>query len=172
MVNDYDVFQPSNERLAQVIVEILNEKGYFASYQLGYPTNKVLLKVNGKDEANKISRILKKVIQKQSYSGTGIPTAKLEALTSKLMDSIPQTFDRKEIQSLSEISVQKPTDTLPLLTPKNEAQTSINLEELKSLINGRIEFLNAQIAKHRKDRANELRTVEINTLNWVLRNMP
>jgi hypothetical protein len=172
MANDYDVFQPSNEGLAQVIVGILNERGYFASYQLGYPNNKVFIKVNTKEEANKISRILKKVILKQKYSGTGIPTNKLDELTSKLMELIPRTFEREGMELLSENNLQNTTDDSPVVTPKVQAQDSVDLEELKSLITNRIEFLNAQIIKHRRDRGNKMRTVEINTLNWVLKNMP
>jgi len=39
--------------LLQLIVRILEEKGYSAGYQLGYPHNKVFIKVDVKEEADR-----------------------------------------------------------------------------------------------------------------------
>jgi hypothetical protein len=41
----YEVFEPDNEHLAMIIVEILEERGYNAGYQLGYPNNKIFIKI-------------------------------------------------------------------------------------------------------------------------------
>ena len=169
MPKDYEVFQPSNERLAQIMVGILENRGYFASYQIGYPHNKVFIKVNTKDEANKISGIFRKFMRKQDFSETGIPTAKLNVLINKLTDLIPQTSEKKEIEKLFENTEKTKKEELISAAPKDETPVGVDIEELKSLINERIKFLNTQISKHRKDRANEMRTVEIDTLNWVLR---
>jgi hypothetical protein len=172
MPNDYEVFQPSNERLAQIIVGILENRGYFAGYQLGYPNNKVFIRVNTKEEANKISGIIRKFMRKQDFGETGNPTAKLNALTNKLTDLIPQGFETKKIEKLLENMEKNKTEDLIPEAPKIETPVGVDVEELKSLITERIKFLNAQMTKHRKDRANEMRTVEIDTLNWVLRIIP
>ena len=52
MPKDYEVFEPKNEHIARVIVAILEERGYIASYQIGYPKNKILITVDTKEEAD------------------------------------------------------------------------------------------------------------------------
>ena len=53
MPMDYVVFEPADENFAQLIVRILEERGYSAGYQLGYPHNKIFIKVDDKEEADK-----------------------------------------------------------------------------------------------------------------------
>lgn len=175
MTNDYEVFQPSNESIAQVIVEILADKGYVASYQLGYPHNKLFLKANSKEQADKILEIIEGFMKQQDC--TGVPSAELNALTTKLAELLPQAFDRREevetIPPLTATVMQSPMGNLPPMPPTTSASSNGDLEELRKIIAERIQFLNAQTdRRHRKDRLNEMRAVEIDTLNWVLRNMP
>jgi hypothetical protein len=67
---DYEVFEPNNERLAQIIVRILEEKGYNAGYQLGYPHNKIFIKVDAQEEAERISGIIRKFNEKYRLTGS------------------------------------------------------------------------------------------------------
>ena len=108
-------------------------------------------------------------MRKQDFSETGIPTAKLNALINKFTDLIPQTSEKKEIEKLFENMEKNKKEELIPAAPKIEVPVGVDIEELKSLITERIKLLNTQISKHRKDRANEMITVEIDTLNWVLR---
>jgi hypothetical protein len=171
MPKDYEVYQPSNERLAQVVVGILEGKGYSASYQIGYPNNKVFIKANTEEEANKVSETIRKFMQKQDFGETGIPTPRLNSLTSKLSDLLPQPLERKEIETLTEKVGQEQTNILIPQAPKLEPSASIEMEELKSIITQRIKMLNDEMVKHKKDRMYERKMVEIDTLNWVLRMM-
>ncbi len=68
MPMDYEVFEPNDENLAQLIVRILEERGYNAGYQLGYPHNKILIKVDDKEEANRISGAIGKVHEKIQFN--------------------------------------------------------------------------------------------------------
>jgi hypothetical protein len=74
MPTDYEVFEPDNERLAQVIVGILEEKGYNAGYQLGYPHNKIFIKVDAEEEAERISGIIRESTKKFRITGSGLTT--------------------------------------------------------------------------------------------------
>jgi hypothetical protein len=49
MPRDYEVFEPSNEHIARIIVSILEEREYIASYQIGYPRNKIFIIVDTKE---------------------------------------------------------------------------------------------------------------------------
>jgi hypothetical protein len=177
MVSDFEVFRPGDQGLAQLLVRVLGERGYAASYQLGYPYNKVFAKVNTKEEANKISTIISDTLKNYGVSAAEIAPAKLQELTSTLTELIPHVFEKPEAKIPSENIAPQNTaqysveNLLPLQAPKVEEPAKISLEELKALIVERLEFLNTQMSKHHKDRANELRAVEIDTLNWVLRNM-
>ena len=171
MTKDYEVFQPTNEHLAQLIVGILEGKGYDAGYQIGYPHNKVFIRVDKKDEADKISRIINKFMAKNAFGEAGIPSAKLNQLISKLVDLIPSIVSEKikteEIEGVAEIIENKVSEVSGV-----DSSLKVKLEELKREITERINFLEAQMAKNPKDPSNEGRTIEIDTLNWVLRNMP
>ena len=91
MQKDYEVFEPNNEHLARVIVRILEERGYRAGYQIGYPNNKVFITVETKEEADRISEIITKFMEKFSLTERGMTTDKFNKLTSKLGRLIPKT---------------------------------------------------------------------------------
>jgi hypothetical protein len=91
MPQDYEVFEPSNEHIARIIVSILEEKDYIASYQIGYPKNKIFITVDTKEEADRISRIINKFMKKLSLTKEGLTTDKLEKAISKLRTQIPKT---------------------------------------------------------------------------------
>ena len=69
MPMDYEVFEPNNERLAQVIVRFLQEKGYSAGYQLGYTHNKIFIRVDAEEEADRISGIIGRFVEKFRLTG-------------------------------------------------------------------------------------------------------
>jgi hypothetical protein len=91
MPKDYKVFEPTNEHIAQIIVRILEERGYTAGYQLGYPSNKIFITVDAKEEADKISTIISRFMEKFSLTERGITTDRLYKLTNKLSNLIPET---------------------------------------------------------------------------------
>ena len=95
MPMDYEVFEPNNEHLAQIIVRILEERGHTAGYQLGYPNNKIFINVDTKEEADRISGIIRKFMEKFSLTERGITASKLNTLLSKLSSLIPETPKRK-----------------------------------------------------------------------------
>ena len=72
MIMDYEVFEPEDERLAKIIVRFLQEKGYNASYQLGYPNNKIFIRVDTKEEANRISGIIRRFMEEFRLTGSEI----------------------------------------------------------------------------------------------------
>ncbi len=172
MTKDYEVFQPSNEHLAQIIAGILEGRGYDAGYQLGYPNNKVFIRGDSKEEAEKISRIIRKFMQKNAFSETGIITTKLNQLISKLSDLIPpQASEEIGIEKIDENPQEKMENQI-VQSSETEISLKIKLEELRSEITERIKFLEGQMTKYPNDPSNENRTVEIDTLNWVLKNLP
>ena len=91
MPKDYEVFEPSNEQVARIIVGILEEKEYIASYQIGYPRNKIFITVDTKEEADRISGIISKFIKKLGLTEERLTTNKLEKTISKLRTQIPKT---------------------------------------------------------------------------------
>lgn len=93
MPKDYEVFEPSNERMARIIVEILEERGYIASYQIGYPRNKILI-VDTKEEADRISGIISKFMEKFGLTEIGMTTDRFNKLISKLRKLIPKASRR------------------------------------------------------------------------------
>lgn len=175
MSKDFEVFQPSNEHLAQVIAGILEGRGYDAGYQLGYPHNKVFIRSDSKEEADKISRVISKFMEKHAFGETGLPTPKLNVLIGKLADLIPpQASEKGRIEKIDEQTetVQEKTETKTLEASETDSSLKIKLEQLRSQINDRIKLLEAEMTKDLKDPLNENRAVECEALNWVLQNMP
>jgi len=117
MPMDYEVFEPSNEHLAQIIVRILGERGYNAGYQLGYPNNKVFINVDAKEEADRISGIIIRFMEKFSLTEGGITTYKLNTLTSKLGSLIPEPPNRK-LESPME-NIEKKRENTTFITQKS-----------------------------------------------------
>ncbi len=176
MTKDYEVFEPSDENLAQIMAKILEERGYNASYQLGYPHNKILIKVDDKEEADKISSTIKKFTKKYNLTDRGITTATLNNLTSKLRSLIPESPNRNQEKTAEKI--EKITENNNFDHPEKserevyEKVDNIRFEELRSKIDERLNQLNTSIAETPNDRSNEKRRVERDTLIWVLQNMP
>ncbi len=173
MPKDYEVFEPSDENLAQLIVRILDERGYNAGYQLGYPHNKIFIKVDAKEEADRISGVIRRFMKKFNLTDRGITTSKLDTLTSKLGSSIPEAPNRK-LEKLSE-PVETKAENIDIDHPEkseSEVYNNVKLEELRGKIDEKLNELNALIAKNPNDRSNDKRRIERDTLVWVLQNMP
>ena len=173
MPMEYVVFEPVDENFAQLIVRILEERGYSAGYQLGYPHNKIFIRVDDKEEADRISGIIGKFMKKFNLTEGGIGASKLDTLTSKLGSLIPEQPDRK---------LEKPVENMEKKVENNDVDRSEKseskvynkaiLEELRSKISEKLNQLNTLIAENPKDRSNEKRRIERDTLVWVLQNMP
>ena len=88
------MFEPSNEHIARIIVGILKERGHIASYQIGYPKNKIFITIDTKEEADRISGIISKFMEKLSLTEGGITTDRLNKSISKLRSQIPKTSKR------------------------------------------------------------------------------
>ena len=173
MPKDYEVFEPNDENLAQLIVKILEERGYNASYQLGYPHNKILIKVDNKEEADRISVTIKKFTKKFNLTDRGITTVALNNLTSKLGSLIPETPNKNREKPAEKI--EKKTENINFDHPEKserEVYEKVNLEELRRKIDEKLNQLNTLIAETPNDRSNEKRRIERDTLIWVLQNIP
>jgi hypothetical protein len=169
---DYVVFEPADENFAQLIVRILEERGYSAGYQLGYPHNKIFIKVDDKEEADRISGIIGKFMKKFNLTEGGIAASKLDTLTSKLGSLIPEQPNRK-IEEPGENNEKKVKNNDVDYSEKSESEVYNKdvLEELRSKISEKLSQLNTLIAENPKDRSNEKRRIERDTLVWVLQNM-
>ena len=91
MLMDYEVFEPSNEHLARILIKILEERGYNAGYQLGYPNNKLFIKVDTKEEADRISGIIRGFMEKFRLIGSEVTTDEVNTSISMLSSLIPET---------------------------------------------------------------------------------
>ena len=173
MPMDYVVFEPADENFAQFIVRILEERGYSAGYQLGYPHNKIFIKVDDKEEADRISGIIGKFMKKFNLNEGGIGASKLDTLTSKLGSLIPEQPNRK-LEKPAENNEKKVENNYVNHSEKSESEVynKAMLEELRSKISEKLNQLNTLIAENPKDRSNEKRRIERDTLVWVLQNMP
>ena len=173
MPMDYEVYEPNDENIAQLIVGILEEKGYTAGYQLGYPHNKVFIKVDDKEEADRISGIIRKFMKKFNLTERGITTSKLNTLTSKLGSLIPEPPNRKLERPVENIEKKtENNDVYHSEKSESEVYRNVKLEELRSKIDEKLNQINTLIAENPKDRSNEKRRIERDTLVWVLQNMP
>lgn len=169
---DYEVFEPNDENIAQIIVRILEERGYNAGYQLGYPHNKIFMKVDDKEEADKISGIIGKFMKKSNLAEGGIASSKSDTLTIKLGSLIPESPNRKLEIPLEDVK-EKIENNYVDHSEKSESEVfkKANLEELRNKIAEKLNQLNTLIAENPKDRSNEKRRIERDTLVWVLQNM-
>ena len=172
MPMDYVVFEPADENFAQLIVRILEERGYSAGYQLGYPHNKIFIKVDDKEQGDKISGIIKRFMKKFNLTERGITTSKLDTLTSKLGSLIPEQPNRKLEKPLENNGKKiENIDVDHSEKSESEVYNNVNLEELRSKIAEKLNQLNTLIAENPNDRSNEKRRIERDTLVWVLQNM-
>jgi len=173
MPMDYEVFEPNNEHLAQIIVRILEERGYTAGYQLGYPNNKIFINVDTKEEADRISGIIRRFMEKFSLTERGITTCKLNTLLSKLSSLIPETPKGK--REIFAENIEKKIENKDYGNSKiseSEIYHNAQLEEWRSKIVERFNLLNTLMTKTPNDPSNEKRKIESDTLVWVLQNMP
>ena len=159
MLMDYEVFKPDNEHIAQIIVRILEEKGYNAGYQLGYPNNKLFIKVDTKEEADRISGIIRRFMEKSGPTGSETTTDELDASISMLSSLIPET----KIENRDYVNLQ---------ISESEIYRNTKFEEWKIKIVERLNLLNGLIAETPDDPLNEKRKIESDALVWVLQNMP
>jgi hypothetical protein len=156
MPMDYEVFEPNNEHFARIIVRILEERGYNAGYQLGYPNNKVFINVDNKEEADRISGVIRRFMEKFRLTGSDITTDELNTFSSL----IPETPERRRKKlGSSKIS-------------ESEIYHNAKLEEWRSKIVERLNLLNTLMTETPNDPSNEKRKIESDTLAWVLQNMP
>ncbi|HLN90046.1 MAG TPA: hypothetical protein VK253_08270 [Candidatus Binatia bacterium] len=172
MPKDYEVFKPSDENLAQLIVKILEERGYNAGYQLGYPHNKIFIKVDDKIEADRISGTIKKFLNKFNLTERGITTSKLNTLTNKLGSLIPESPNRNPEKPIE--NIEKKTENIDIdhsEKSEREVYDNVKLEELRGKIAEKLNQINTLIAENPNDRSNDKRRIERDTLVWVLQNM-
>jgi hypothetical protein len=95
---DYEVFEPDNEHLAQIIVRFLQGRGYSAGYQLGYRHNKIFLQTDSKQEADKISGLLKSFME---TLGQDRKKLKIDKLETSITVHAPVVAMAKKVESLS-----------------------------------------------------------------------
>ena len=165
MLMDYEVFEPNNEHLAQIIVRILEERGYTASYQIGYPNNKIFINVDSKEEANRISAIIGMFMKKFNLTERGITTSKFNTLLRKLGSLISETPKRKRESARKDYyGSSKISDS--------EIYHNAKIEEWRRKIVERLNLLNTLMMKTPNDPSNERRKIESNTLVCVLQYMP
>jgi hypothetical protein len=172
MPMDYEVFEPNDENIARIIVRILEERGYNAGYQLGYPHNKIFIKVDDKEEADRISGIIRKFMKKFNLTERGITTSKLNTLTSNLGTLILETPNRKQEKPAE--NTERETENNVFTHPEiseSEVHDNVKLEELRGKIAEKLDQLNTLIAETPNDRSNDKRRIERDTLVWVLQNM-
>jgi hypothetical protein len=173
MPKDYEVFEPNDEYIAQLVVRILEGRGYSAGYQLGYPHNKVFIKVDDKEEAGRISSVIRRFMKKFNLTDRGIATSKLDTLTSKFGSLIPEGPSIK--REIPVETIEKKTENNDVNHPEkseSEVYNNVKLEEWRNKIAEKLDLLNSLIAKNPNDRANDKRRIERDTLVWVLQNMP
>ena len=173
MPKDYEVFEPNDEYIAQLIVRILEERGYSAGYQLGYPHNKIFIKVDHKEDADRISNIIRRFMKKFNLTDRGITTSKLDSLTSKFGILIPEGPNTKRENPAD--NMEKTLENNDMNHPEkseSEVYNNVKLEEWRGKIAEKLDLLNTLIAKNPSDRANDKRRIERDTLVWVLQNMP
>ena len=170
MLMDYEVFEPNNEHLAQIIVRILKERGYTASYQIGYPNNKIFINVDSKEEADRISTIIGMFTKKFSLTERGITTSKYNTLLRKLGSLIPETPKRKREKPTKKIKNKDHYGSSEI--SDSEIYHNAKIEEWRRKIVERLNLLNTLMMKTPNDPSNEKKKIESNTLVWVLQNMP
>jgi hypothetical protein len=170
---DYEVFEPNNEKIAQIIVRILEERGYSAGYQLGYPNNKIFINVDSKGEADRISGVIRRFMDKFSLTERGTAASKLDTWISKLSSLIPETPEGKREKFAENIEKKiENSDHVKSEISESEICNNAQLEELRSKIFEKLNLLNTLMTETPKDPSNEKRKIESDTLIWVLQNIP
>jgi hypothetical protein len=202
LIKDYVVFEPDNERLARIIVSILREKRYIASYQLGYPKNKIFIRLESEVEADRISAIIGRFMEKisltdretttdnlttllgnlGSWLSAPLPEIKPEILVEKVEKEIPV---KKVEEKIPEVKIERKIDqkkvdeteifeSATYYTPKLEEWRSKIIERLlgRGKIIERLDILNMQMSENPDDPLNEKKKIERDTLVWILQITP
>ncbi len=172
MPMDYEVFEPNDEHLADIIVRILEKRGYNAGYQRSYQNHKIFIKVDTQEEADRISRIIKSFMEKFRRNESGITAYRLDSSISKLGNLIPETSKRKREKVVEHIEnkIENENYDNPQL-PETEIYYN-KLEEWRMKIVERLNLLDRQMKEKPRDPLNEKRQIERDTLVWVLSVMP
>lgn len=93
---DYPVFEPHNKGLAEIIVKILEKRGYQAGHQRSYPQHTVFIKVDKQEEANKISKIIESFMEEfKTQKDDGTITYNCKKSITKLGRLVPETPKKK-----------------------------------------------------------------------------
>lgn len=101
---DYPVFEPNNKELAEIIVKILEKRGYQAEYQRSYPQHAVFIKVDKQEEANKISKIIESFMERfKREKESGIITYDIKPSITKLGRLIPETPKKRRENLIKKI---------------------------------------------------------------------
>ena len=95
MPMDFKVFEPNNKELAEIIVRILEKRGYQAGYQRSYPQHAVFVKVDSQEGANKISKIIEGFMESKKREEGGIITYDYDKSITKLGRLIPETLKKR-----------------------------------------------------------------------------
>ncbi len=97
------MFEPHNKELAEIIVKILEKRGYQARYQRSYPQHTVFIKVEKQEEANKISKIIEGFMESKRRKEGGIITYKYNQSITKLGRLIPETPKKRRENFIEKI---------------------------------------------------------------------
>lgn len=89
------MFEPNNKELAEIIVGILQKRGYQAGYQRSYPQHAVFIKVDKQEEANKISKIIESFMESKKRKEGGIITYEYDKSITKLGRLIPEILKKR-----------------------------------------------------------------------------
>lgn len=101
---DYLVFEPCDEKLAEIIVRILEKRGYDAGYQTSYPQHAVYIKAENQEEADKIGKIIKDFMAKFPKKQIGaLVTYEYDESITKLGKLIPETPKKKHENVIQKI---------------------------------------------------------------------
>jgi len=95
MPMDYKVFEPNDEALAEIIVGILEKRGYDAGYQSSYPQHAVFIKAESQEEADRISKMIENFMEKFKKQKEGMITYDYDQTITKLGRLIPETPKKK-----------------------------------------------------------------------------
>jgi len=104
MPMDYPVFEPNDKELAEIIVKILEKRGYEAGYQHSYPQHTIFIKVDKQEEATKISQVIEDFMEKfKTQKDNGTITYNFEKSITKLGRLIPETPKKKRENVIKKI---------------------------------------------------------------------
>lgn len=170
MPTDHVVYEPNNEHIAQAIVRALEGKGYIAGYQLGYPHNKIFINTDSEEKADRISKIIEELMEKLSLNNQVLTD---DELIGELGDLIPETSNvKQEMLAENEGTERVNKDNVNSKISESEIYNDAKVEEWKSKIVERLNFLNNIMRENPDDPSNETIEIARDTLVWVLENMP